>query len=719
MTRHFRVSEADCLEIAGATHRLIRTDKTGTVWARLDDDAVRLSFTGEEFIRLLAAPDTRLKRGHFSDHAAVRRLRCDYRYLQTLAPQKRARALWQTSCARIFLAAEAQGETKRNEAAIHEIRPELERRVNAVEESGQDAGRVPRAGQTFTRWRFPCARQLLEWVRMYEAAGRSPVVFLRKHRMSAASRKLISEAESLLAECVAGYLDRNQPTQEDIVKNVESCFSEVNAGRTEAGKPRLPPPSARTVRRRIKALDPFEVVAQREGIEVARRKFGFYEEGLRADYPLQRIEMDEWQIDISSLLGDGGALDGLSPADRARFEVGRRWIYVAIDCATRCVLGFRIVATQNTEDAIRTLNLIIQDKTPIAEAAGCESKWDQSGGIGILVTDHGSAFASEIFRMAVADLGATYEAPPAGVPKLRARIERIFRSFGLQLVPMLIGRTFSNPVERGDYPSEQWAALTDDELVQIFTLFIVDIYHNTPHAGLQGETPANAWKRLSAEQGVTPPPDANHRRAVFGIPLKRKLDRHGVRVFGINYTSPKLQEALLRGAGGKIPVRVDPEDLTHISVCLGHEWHSAQAVSQAVHGLSLDEWQTIMRDLRTRFRDQAVLSAEIIREARRKIRAIDARARQLRRVQPPHLTAEALERIENRLFLGIRIGPDGSAASGDLEHPIGRTRPDPDDLLGDVITPPAPVNPSDDGVAMVPEETQDIGDDDEEWTVDD
>ena len=311
------------------------------------------------------------------------------------------------------------------------------------------------------------------------------------------------------------------------------------------------------------------------------------------------------------------------------------------------------------------------------------------------MTDQGSAFAAEIFRMAVADLGATYEAPPAGVPKLRARIERIFRTFGQQLAPMLIGRTFSNPTDRGDYPSEQWAALTDDELAEIFTLFVVDIYHNTPHSGLKGETPANAWKRLSTEQGVTPPPDANQRRAIFGIPLSRKLDRHGVRVFGVNYTCPMLQEALMRGTDTEIPVRVDPEDLTHISVCLGHEWHSALAVSQVVHGLSLDEWQTIVRDLRTRFKEQASLSEDIIREARRKIRAIDARARELRRIQPQHLTAEALNRLESRLFLGLRVGPQGSAASGDLEKPAGRKRPDPDDLLGEVIEPPnAPKPPS-------------------------
>ena len=41
MTRHFRVSEADCLEIAGTAHRLIRSDKTGTIWARLPEMAPR------------------------------------------------------------------------------------------------------------------------------------------------------------------------------------------------------------------------------------------------------------------------------------------------------------------------------------------------------------------------------------------------------------------------------------------------------------------------------------------------------------------------------------------------------------------------------------------------------------------------------------------------------------------------------------------------------
>ncbi|MFN3312484.1 MAG: hypothetical protein ACK46Q_03325 [Hyphomonas sp.] len=158
MTRHFNVSEVDCLEIAGSAHRLIRSDKTGSIWARLDDDNIRLSFTGEELLGLLAAPDTRLKRGHFSDQSAFRRLRCDHRYIQTLPPEQRSRILWQTTCARFFLEAEARGDTTRSEGSVEDILEELERHVNAAERSGQEVSLTPRAGQGYINRKFPlCA----------------------------------------------------------------------------------------------------------------------------------------------------------------------------------------------------------------------------------------------------------------------------------------------------------------------------------------------------------------------------------------------------------------------------------------------------------------------------------------------------------------------------------------------------------------------------------
>lgn len=110
------------------------------------------------------------------------------------------------------------------------------------------------------------------------------------------------------------------------------------------------------------------------------------------------------------------------------------------------------------------------------------------------------------------------------------------------------------------------------------------------------------------------------------------------------------------------------------------------------------------------------MSEDIIREARRKIRAIDARARELRRIQPQHLTAEALNRLESRLFLGLRVGPQGSAASGDLEKPAGRKRPDPDDLLGEVIEPPNAPKPPSDGAQAGPVDPPVSSRGDDDWS---
>lgn len=78
---------------------------------------------------------------------------------------------------------------------------------------------------------------------------------------------------------------------------------------------------------------------------------------------------------------------------------------------------------------------------------------------------------------------------------------------------------------------------------------------------------------------------------------------------------------------------------------------------KVVCGLSLAEWQTIVRDLRTKHRNEAVLTEEVIQRARDRIRAIDQRARDLMRVQPTTLTAADLKRYEHDLYLGLRIKP--------------------------------------------------------------
>ncbi len=414
-----------------------------------------------------------------------------------------------------------------------------------------------------------------------------------------------------------------------------------------------------------------------------------YEGGLKISHPLQWVEMDEWTIDVFSLLDEAGFFEGISVEQKSAYDIGRRWLYLAIDVATRCIVGFRLAKTQSSADAVSTVSLITMDKTPLARAAGCESEWPFFGGCGSISTDMGPAFVADDYRIAVTDLGFNQVAPVAGVPKLRGHVERMFGTLASQLMPELTGRSFANPQERGDYPGEERAALTDNDLIKLFTRFIVDIYHNVPHSGLNDETPANAWARLAKEQGVSAPPDATARCSVFGVPLQRKIGSHGILANGIHYLSEELQDAYLEGARDTIEVRVDPHDVTFVTVCLGGEWYPAKAVSAEVWGLSLFEWSELIRQLRIKHKKEAELTEDVVRRARQAIRQINADAMALRRLAPITVTTEDLERAERELFMSLTIRPQRTVA------PI-KDASEGQGLLGDVILPVEPIKETSD-----------------------
>ncbi|WP_255731578.1 hypothetical protein [Phaeobacter sp. B1627] len=120
----------------------------------------------------------------------------------------------------------------------------------------------------------------------------------------------------------------------------------------------------------------------------------------------------------------------------------------------------------------------------------------------LILFDGGSAFKSMRFRMAAEDLGVMWEMAMNGVPENRGTIERAFGSLRSDFAPRLSGHTFSSIMEKGDADPEKRAALTLDDFTFALLRWVIDIYHNTPHHGLGGETPVKAWRRLSKLHGV-------------------------------------------------------------------------------------------------------------------------------------------------------------------------------------------------------------------------
>lgn len=387
--------------------------------------------------------------------------------------------IWRKAFCDAFLYLESLGFINRTHEGYLKERERLAAEIQRRVGEGPISGKVVRPGADIITRKLPASRTGFEWVRCYERAGYSAVSLIPEtHRCGNRKPRWCHLAEALMNQVIETYADTQRPSRTQAVADTLELFVQENRRRFDAGLPELLVPSRQTVRRRLALADPYYVHAKRYGTAAANARFTLCENGPDVQQPLERVEMDENRLDVLSLLTLTGIWDHLPAERQERFERGRRWLYVAIDCATRCILSMRLAETPNLGDAIKALRDIFVDKTPIAQAAGCESTWHHHGGIATLVTDPGGAFVSDEFQGTVLSLGITAHLPPAGLPWLRGHIETFFRTYGHRLMPLLVGRTFFDTIERGDYPSEQLACLCDDDLIRILLTYVVDIYHN-------------------------------------------------------------------------------------------------------------------------------------------------------------------------------------------------------------------------------------------------
>ena len=105
---------------------------------------------------------------------------------------------------------------------------------------------------------------------------------------------------------------------------------------------------------------------------------------------------------------------------------------------------------------------------------------------------------------------------PVKTPYFKAAVERMFGTINTGLLHTLPGTTFSNPRQRGDYDSLKQAYITVDDLDQLLHIFLLDIYAEDFHRGLQ-DIPARRWEKLT-DSGFFPrvPTSATQLRILLG-----------------------------------------------------------------------------------------------------------------------------------------------------------------------------------------------------------
>jgi putative transposase len=709
-----QVSPFSRLTIAPHTYRNAVIENDGVSFERVDQSKRRIFFSFDELRVLLGKPENYLEPDFFLPERVQLRVNGVADAVGMLPDRVKSEVIWRYAYVSAALQLELSGRLKRTEFSVQLVLGEIETCVNK-QACATQGGWVPkRAGKKKELRERPSARTLLDWMRRYERAGNSPLGLVpRTFRSGNRTERFSLEELRLLGSCISRYLTRDRLSKRQVAEDTKTRFETENAQRAKHGLELLRVPSKRKVERDISKLDPYSTYAQRYGVEAANRKFMLYQSGIDASYPMERIEVDEWLVDLMTVLAERGALDGLSAKQLAELPRGRRWLYLAIDCATRCVVGMRLAETPNSENAIALLADVTRDKTDLAVAAGCKSGWAHFGGLKTVATDLGVAFVDDDFRTAIFDAFGTAETPTGGLPQLRARVERIFGTFGTNLMPGLAGRTFSNPKDRGDYPTEEMASITDDALMQMLVLYVVDVYHNRPHAGLGGETPNNCWQRLANEKGVVADVPERTRRRAFGKSLNRKVSGRGVRVFGIDYSCQALRQFHLHSQETHVDIKIDLTDIGWVMVRIGEEWFSAKALQRCFEGVSYDQWQAATLELRLKFRDQAILQEKVVAEALAKISAINAAEQKAFSTLLRNVTPAGLVRGEEDLFVGLSITP---------EDPDDFDLPPDDDLFGHVV--PIPKHDNGGGGSSVALEHSDNNDDDSDdaplnWSFDD
>ena len=338
------------------------------------------------------------------------------------------------------------------------------------------------------------------------------------------------------------YLTPERPTIGGLVREVARRCSqqELNA------------PTYRAVRARVLARKLRDVIKRREGSARARAKAAMIAGHLTSERPLGLVQIDHTLADV------------IVVAEGSRLPIGRPWLTLAIDVATRVVAGFYLSLEHPSALSVAmVLSHVVLPKDKFLRGRGVDVDWPMHGIPDCVHLDNAKEFHSQALARGVQQYGIEIDYRPPAQPHWGGHIERLIGTM-MGAVHLLPGSTSSNTVERGDYDSEATAVMTMADLETWLVHQIAGVYHHTVHRAL-GKAPITVWTEAMAEAGrpLRTAPDEDRFYLDFLPFRKRTVQRGGVAMFNINYSDGVLS-TLLAKPSQLFTVRYDPRDMSRI-----------------------------------------------------------------------------------------------------------------------------------------------------------
>lgn len=418
--------------------------------------------------------------------------------------------------------------------------------------------------------------------------------------------RLPGEVNGLLEKILQDKAAIREKITVDTIRNELAVrLAEENRLRPATAQLRLP--ARATIAQRLRTSSIQSPSQARRGIQ-APKQLG------KTPYPtlpLERVEIDHTRSDLVVL------------DDRDNLPLGRLTLTYCLDMATRYPLGYYLgFEPPSYLTVMECLHHAILPKGDVRAQYGTEHNWQAYGIPATLVIDNGKEFIGRDLDDACCLLGIVLQNTPVLTPQFKAGIERLFGSMNTLLFHTLPGTTFSSSAARGTYDSGQQACVYLSEVDKLMHLFVVDIYAERFHRGLNG-IPARCWEEKTCH-GFAPalPPSAPDLAILLSRTDTRVIHPYGLEFMSLRYNADDLLTLRTRLKGQPAKIKYHPADLSYLYVYdpFERQYLRVPALDQEyTTGLSLWKHRVIRQAV---LDEQAQVDPVALGLAKRKIQAI-------------------------------------------------------------------------------------------------
>tara|TARA_R110000850_G_scaffold123033_2_gene240948 strand:- start:380 stop:2023 length:1644 start_codon:yes stop_codon:yes gene_type:complete len=386
--------------------------------------------------------------------------------------------------------------------------------------------------------------RLYELIRAYKARPITSSLLSAAAGTQTGSRRLPEVIETVIAKAIEDFFKSRQKP------SINALHKEVRRRCSQQG---LRAPCWTSVRDRVTAIDPAELVAAREGAKAARNRYHPVPGTYKIERAFEVIQIDHTLVDVIVV-------------DRAhRQPLQRPWVTLAIDVASRMVAGFYLTLEPPSALSVSlAVQHLVQPKLDWLDGLGIDADWPAAGLPETIHVDNAKEFRSKAMRRGAEEHGISLQYRPIGAPHYGGHIERLIGTM-MGAAHLLPGSTFGSIKERGDYDSAASAVMTLDEVERWFALEITR-YHTERHRSL-GIPPVAAWQE-AVQRRDTPlrhPYDPEGFRIDFLPGVERMVRRDGIHLFRLRYWDDVL--SIWAGRQGRqLRVSYDPRDLSTVFV---------------------------------------------------------------------------------------------------------------------------------------------------------